>query len=49
MVALLLVAALQEVAAPEIAGGTEWVNVKDPLTMAGLRGKVVLLHFWTYG
>ena len=39
----------QDEAAPELTGGTEWVNVKEPLTIAGLRGKIVILHFWTYG
>jgi hypothetical protein len=33
--------------APEIAGGP-WIN-SPPLTMAGLRGQVVLVEFWTYG
>ena len=33
--------------APEIASGA-WVN-SDPLTMAGLRGRVVLVDFWTFG
>jgi len=27
----------------------EWLNVARPLTMADLRGKAVLLDFWTYG
>jgi hypothetical protein len=54
MATFLLAAALaavggQDDAAPELTGGTEWVNVKEPLTIAGLRGKVVMLHFWTYG
>ena len=31
--------------APEISAG-EWVNLKAPLTLASLRGKVVLLEFW---
>lgn len=26
-----------------------WLNVTEPLTMQQLRGKVVLLDFWTYG
>ena len=34
-------------AAPEFAGIDTWLNSK-PLTMAGLRGKVVLVDFWTY-
>jgi len=34
-------------AAPDIAG-QRWIN-SDPLTMPGLRGRVVLVDFWTYG
>ena len=34
--------------APELNGGGEWIN-SAPLTIAGLRGKVVLIDFWTYG
>jgi DNA-binding beta-propeller fold protein YncE len=37
------------VRAPELAGGTGWLNTDRPLSLAGLRGKVVLLDFWTYG
>ena len=33
--------------APELAGITAWIN-SPPLTMASLRGKVVLVHFWTF-
>jgi cytochrome c biogenesis protein CcdA/thiol-disulfide isomerase/thioredoxin len=33
--------------APEFTAIEEWINSR-PLTMAGLRGKVVLLDFWTY-
>src|SRR4051812_29889605 len=35
------------VPAPEFAGVAEWLNT-PPLTMRGLRGKVVLVDFWTY-
>ncbi len=34
-------------AAPDFAGITHWLNSK-PLTMEQLRGKVVLIDFWTY-
>lgn len=34
-------------AAPELVGITAWVNT-DPLTLQQLRGKVVLIDFWTY-
>lgn len=33
--------------APEIAGGA-WVN-SEPLTLKGLRGRVVIVNFWTFG
>jgi hypothetical protein len=34
-------------AAPEITGGP-WIN-SAPLSLAGLRGRVVFVEFWTYG
>ena len=34
--------------AAELTGVTEWVNSK-PLKLADLKGKVVILHFWTNG
>ena len=34
-------------AAPDITGGP-WIN-SEPLTLGGLRGRVVLVEFWTYG
>ena len=37
------------VRAPEIQGGSGWLNTDKPLSMAALKGKVVLLDFWTYG
>jgi len=33
--------------APEITG-EHWVN-SPPLSMAGLRGRVVFIEFWTFG
>jgi thiol-disulfide isomerase/thioredoxin len=33
--------------APEFKGLEGWLN-SEPLTMAGLKGKVVLVDFWTY-
>ena len=35
--------------APPFTEGLDWINVDHPLTLAELRGKVVLLDFWTYG
>src|SRR5438093_12215236 len=32
---------------PSLGSATEWLN-SPPLTAAGLRGKVVLIDFWTY-
>ncbi|MCS7156897.1 MAG: thioredoxin-like domain-containing protein [Blastocatellia bacterium] len=37
-----------KVTAPEFPEGLEWLNTKRPLTLRELRGKVVLLDFWTY-
>ena len=33
--------------ASEFTGIEQWLN-SEPLTMEGLRGKVVLIDFWTY-
>jgi thiol-disulfide isomerase/thioredoxin len=33
--------------APELRGINAWLN-SEPLTLAGLRGRVVLIDFWTY-
>jgi len=38
-----------KVRAPEITGGKGWLNTDKPLSLAALKGKIVLLDFWTYG
>jgi len=40
--------AASSIRAPEFPAGLTWLN-SQPLSMRGLRGKVVLLDFWTYG
>ena len=37
-----------KVNAPEFPDGMEWLNTEKPLSIKQLRGKVVLLDFWTY-
>ena len=36
------------VRAPELEGGEGWLNTDRPLSLRALRGKVVVLDFWTY-
>jgi len=40
---------LGTVPAPELPQGLDWLNVNNPLTLQDLRGKIVILDFWTYG
>jgi cytochrome c biogenesis protein CcdA/thiol-disulfide isomerase/thioredoxin len=34
--------------APDFTGATKWLNTAKPLSIADLKGKVVLVDFWTY-
>ena len=40
--------AQQVVNAPDFPEGVDWINTDRPLTMQELRGRAVLLDFWTY-
>lgn len=35
--------------APELKGQKGWLNTDNPLLLSDLKGKIVLLDFWTYG
>ncbi len=36
------------ITAPDFPAGAEWLNTDHPVTLKELRGKLVLLDFWTY-
>ena len=36
------------VRAPEFPKDIDWLNVGRPLSMEELKGKIVILDFWTY-
>jgi DNA-binding beta-propeller fold protein YncE len=42
-------APMEPIHAPELRGATAWLNTRGPLSLRELRGKVVLLDFWTSG
>jgi thiol-disulfide isomerase/thioredoxin/sugar lactone lactonase YvrE len=39
----------REFPAPNFPPGLDWLNIASPLRMEDLRGKIVILDFWTYG
>ena len=34
--------------APDFPAGFEWFNTDKSLSLEDLRGRLVILHFWTY-
>ena len=38
----------ERVNAPDFSPGLDWLNTERPLSLADLRGKLVILDFWTY-
>jgi len=38
----------ERLTAPDFPQGLEWLNTERPLSLRDLRGKIVLLDFWTY-
>ena len=37
-----------DVHAPDFPAGMDWLNTDRPLSLEDLRGKIVILDFWTY-
>ncbi|HEY3317029.1 MAG TPA: hypothetical protein VGK50_01215 [Coriobacteriia bacterium] len=37
------------VRAPDFLEGLDWIGTSRPLGLPDLRGRIVLLDFWTYG
>ncbi len=38
----------RRIPAPELDGGVDWINTSGPVALKDLRGKFVLLDFWTF-
>ncbi len=38
-----------ETDAPDFPEGADWINTSGPISIEDLRGKIVILDFWTYG
>lgn len=36
------------VSAPDFPEGIQWFNTTRPVSLKDLRGKIVILDFWTY-
>ena len=34
--------------APDFPAGLDWLNTDRPVSLGDLRGKIVILDFWTY-
>ncbi len=34
--------------APDFPMGLDWLNTESPIRLHDLRGKIVILDFWTY-
>jgi hypothetical protein len=38
-----------KVRAPDFAAGLDWLNVSQPIHLADLKGRIVIIDFWTFG